>query len=156
VAVTRSATGIRFTFAASDIGGATAFAFAIDTLLGDPANKQVDAAPDQGEWSYDTVAPTVTGATFILRPAAAASSKGVKAGTTVSVTGVTLKLSNNTTAPPDSFSCTAKLAGKRLAPSGRCTWRIPKKAHGTMVVTVTISYGGDSSAFQTTIRVRKR
>jgi hypothetical protein len=156
VAVTRSATGIRFTFAASDIGGAAAFGFDIATLLGDPANKQFDAAPDQGEWSYDTTPPTVTGATFILTPAAATASKGVKAGTKISVTGVSLKLSNNDTASPDSFSCTATLAGKRLASSGHCTWRVPKKAHGTMVVTVTISYGGVSSVFRTTIPVHKR
>jgi mevalonate kinase len=57
---------------------------------------------------------------------------------------------------PDSLSCAAKLAGKKLKGSGAggCSWLIPKKTHGKkLVVTVNLEYQGQTETFSQTFKV---
>jgi hypothetical protein len=57
---------------------------------------------------------------------------------------------------PDSYACTAKLAGRPIAGRGKggCTWRLPKRSRGkTLVVSLTVVYEGATKTFSFPYRV---
>src|SRR4029079_13037943 len=114
---------------------------------------QSDDAPDNGNWNYSLAAngPHIKGLAYTLKPKAPRHAKpftfrptGVRVpndplgiGTQVGILAI---------APPDSYTCKARL-GTRTLPgrgTGKCTWTIPnKKTLGKkLLVTVTVSYQG--------------
>jgi hypothetical protein len=130
--------------------GTQSFDFGIGAVRGN----DVDIAPDTGVWSFpQSTKPSISFDSIIVSQKPLAPKAGRRFS--VSVTGA--KLSSGEVVKPDSYSCTAKLAGRALKGSGTggCSWALTKKARGKkLVVDVTISYQGVADTFEANYRVR--
>lgn len=154
VSVRSSSTSVTVSVNRSELGSTTAFNFWARTIQGDAR----DTAPELGAWNYSLQAggPDVQAALVQTQPSA-----GPRAGRPFTVTPVALRLPATGDASalmpkPERYSCTAKLAGKRLAGrgTGGCTFNVPKNAkRKALVVTVTVSYQGASKSFLFAYRV---
>jgi hypothetical protein len=102
-------------------------------------------------------APDVEPASFALPGIARviANVGAARAGRPITA-AVAVVLSDGSREPPTTLTCTARLRGRVLARSGRCTWRLPATASGaTLVVTVAATWEG-AAARPVTRRVRVR
>lgn len=151
--------GVIFSVNKSELGNTADFNFVATSA--DWANKKFDSAPDEGMFNYslDDGGPKILSITLATTPAA-----GPKAGKsfTVTPTGLTLPptdgVSTAATPQPESYTCSATLAGRTLVGTGTggCTFKIAKKKTKgkTLKVTVTVQYEGASKAFPYTFKVK--
>jgi hypothetical protein len=119
----------------SDLGRPTAFSFFVVAFRG----QDRDDAPDLGSWEYAPPNPAITAGTPSFAP------RQPRAGRTFAVPRVSLHLDDDTSLPPDYYSCRATIGGVRLAPSGSgsCSWTLPRTARGKrLVVVVTVGLSG--------------
>jgi hypothetical protein len=124
----------------SDLGATRGFTFAAFSAL-DSNDAAEDDAPDSGGWAYDLqLGPQLNTLAARFSPARP------RAGHVFRLAGTTARLDDGTAVKADSITCVATLNGKRLA--GRCSWRIPRNAHGKrLVVVLTVHYQGQSATF---------
>jgi hypothetical protein len=153
VHVFTSASTATFIVNKSELGNTDAFNFWVHAGDGDGA--AYDDAPNDGTFNYSLVAGGVAIQSVDVRTT---PQSGPKAGKpfTVAATGLHVPNSSNPVAP-ESYSCTAKLAGKTLRGTGAggCTFRLAKSARGKrLAVTVTVVYQGTSKATSLTFKVR--
>jgi len=147
VVVTKSAREVTFGLCACDLG-TQAFDFAVVGIRG----SDIDVAPDNGG-TYPIPEQTVTIKSFVYIPKPLFPKAGKRF--TLKPLGIRLAETNEVVVP-DSLSCTAKLAGKRLKGSGAggCSWVIPKTTRGKkLVVTVNVVYQGQTETFSQTFKV---
>jgi hypothetical protein len=134
-------------FCSCDIGTQT-FDFAVLGLRGD----DIDVAPDNGG-TYPIPAVAIEITSFVYAPKPLLP----KAGKRFTLQPLGIRLGTNEVVAPDSLTCTAKLAGKSLTGRGvgRCSWLLPKKSRGKkLVVTVNVTYQGQTESFSQTFKVR--
>jgi hypothetical protein len=157
--VALSSTGVLVTINRSELANTSQVNFWVMTLRGDGGPGNVDVAPDEGVWNYDLSAggPDIREVVVQTTPPA-----GPRVGRpfTVKVSGINLPQTNVSAAvQPESWKCTAKLAGRTLAGtvSGGCTFRIPKKKSKgkQLVVTVSVTHQGATKSIQLPYKVRK-
>jgi hypothetical protein len=127
----------------AELGNTTAFDFQVITAL--TTSDQHDVSPD-GDFQTFAVAPP-----HIASIAPGFSTLKPRAATTFRLKTVQLTLETDETAAAGSFSCKAKLAGKRLKGTGPggCTFKLPKTAKGKKLsVTITAApAGGKAQTF---------
>jgi hypothetical protein len=101
-----------------------------------PTKPDTDYAPDNGSYTYTLATPTLKSAAVTYQP-------GVpRAGRMFKVQRVAVVLSSGGPFPAQP-TCSATLAGKKLAAAGACTWRLPKNAKGkSLRVSVAATYAG--------------
>jgi hypothetical protein len=149
VVIVRSGSTLGIALCSCDLG-TQSFDFGLGAIRGN----DVDVAPDTGTWSFPQASkPSISFDSILVSQNPLMPKAGKRF--TVSVTGA--KLGTGEVVSPDSYSCTAKLAGHALKGSGTggCSWALAKKARGKkLVVDVTISYQGASDMFEATYRVR--
>jgi hypothetical protein len=159
VGVSGGSAGITISVNRSELGNTSQLNFWAVTIAGDGAAGKVDLAPDAGLWNYDLAAagPDIREVALKTVPSA-----GPRVGKqfSLTVTGIKLPQTNASEAIlPESSTCTATLAGKKLAGIGTngCTFRIPKKRSKgkTLLVTVTVVYQGATKFVQVPFRVKK-
>ena len=125
----------------SELGGTKGFTFKTFSAL-DSNDAAEDLAPDSGDWAYDLVALAPQLDTLAARFSPARP----RAGHVFRLTATTVRLEDGSIVKAEAITCRATLAGKRLA--GRCSWRIPKNAHGKrLAVYLTVSYHGETATF---------
>ena len=141
----------------SELSNTSQLNFGVVTVTGDGGSGNVDLAPDLGLWNYDLQAqgPDIKGIQVATKPSVPKARKTFA----VTVTGLQLTPTGNplASAQPESYSCTAKLAGRALAGSGQggCTFKLPKKARGkTLVVAVTVEYQGATKTVEFPFKVK--
>lgn len=149
VSVFSNPLGVTISVNRSELGNTNEFNFWVNSF--DAATKQRDEAPDDGTWNYSLQAGGVNIQTLLLltKPGL-----GPKAGRPFTVLPAGLRVPNSGAVAvlpqPESYTCTAKLAGKRLVGAGRggCTWKLGKKARGKrLAVAVTVTYQGTTKTF---------
>ena len=150
--------GLTITVDASELGGTTGFNFWLRTIDGEYAAGRYDDAPDDGTWNYVLAAggPEIQSVLVATTPTV-----GPRAGRLFTVTPIGLRLPPNGATisilpHPDSYVCRTVLAGSTLSGTGtgRCTWRVPKKARGkSIAVTLTVTYQGATKAVRFVYRV---
>jgi hypothetical protein len=152
VSVRRSSTAYTISVNRSELGNTAGLNFWVRTMSGDPSAGQFDDAPDDGVWNYTLAAngPDITAALVQPTPPLPKAGKLF----TLSVTGlkVTGETDGSAALPkPDSYTCTATVAGKRVQGLGTngCSWKLPKKhVKGKLLaVTVNVVYEGATKAF---------
>jgi hypothetical protein len=145
--VSRSARGVTAGFCTCDIGTQT-FDFAVASLRGN----DIDVAPDTGG-TFPIPEHAITIQSFLYSPKPLLP----KAGKRFSLKPLGIRLAEtNEVVVPDSLACTAKLAGKVLKGTGvgGCSWLLPKKARTKkLVVSVNVSYQGETETFTQTFKV---
>ena len=128
---------LTFTLTLSDIG-VTHFDFIVGALSAD----DIDAAPEEGAFSYPQAPakPTITGITLAMK------ALFPKAGKTLNVApSVQLRLSTDEIVGPDSLTCTLTNKGKRIQPVGDCSWKLAKTLKGkTLTLKLTAGYQGET------------
>jgi hypothetical protein len=147
MAIGRQAGKVAVIFCSCDIGTQT-FDFAVLGVRGD----DLDVAPDNGG-TYPIPAAAIEITSFVYAPKPLLP----KAGKRFKLEPLGIRLGTNEVVAPDSLSCSAKLAGKSLKGSGvgGCSWLLPKKSRGKkLVVTVNVTYQGQSETFSQTFKVR--
>ncbi|MDX6510689.1 MAG: hypothetical protein QOE36_193 [Gaiellaceae bacterium] len=158
VHVTSGTSGVGITVNKSELGNTTGFnLWAIS--LGADGTSDRDLAPDTGAWNYSLAAggPDIRDVRVTTAPA-----RGPVAGHRFTLTPESLQLPAhgglNEFPKPDSYTCSAKLRGKTIVGTGAggCTWKLPKKARGLLVVTLTVGYQGAKKSVPFTYRVAKR
>jgi hypothetical protein len=130
--------------------GTQAFDFTVASIRGE----DVDVAPDTAPVSFPVQENAVSIESLLVAPKPLRPTAGKRF--TVSIAGVRLGGSNEVVAP-DTYSCSATLAGRALKGKGvgGCSWLLPKKARGKkLIVSVNVSYHGDSETFSQTYKVR--
>jgi hypothetical protein len=101
-----------------------------------PTKPDTDYAPDSGAYTYTLATPTLKRAAVTYTPAVP------RAGTVFKVQRVSVTLSTGGTFPATT-ACNATLAGKKLATTAACTWKLPKNAKGKAFrVSVAATYAG--------------
>jgi hypothetical protein len=146
VVVGRTAGALAIAFCSCDLG-TQSFNFGVGAVRGN----DVDIAPDNGVWSFPQPLTAISFASILVSPLVP------KAGKRFTVTVMGAKLDSDEIVMPDSYSCTATLAGRVLKGSGTggCSWALPKKARGKkLVVDATVSYKGASDTFEASYKVR--
>jgi hypothetical protein len=157
----------------SELGNTSGVNFWVRSATGDPSAGQFDDAPDDGVWNYTLAANGPDIQSAVIQPTPLLP----KAGQLFTVSALGLKVTGETdgtpsTLPkPDSFTCTATLAGKPLQATGTsgCSWQIPKtlvrpkgkpKAKAkvkevgmVLTVTVNVTYEGVTKSFPYTFQV---
>ncbi len=136
-------------FNRSAIGGVATFNFWILATEGDEEGAPYDVAPDGDAIYTFPRAATITGVTA---PAAALLPKS---GTTYSVRGIRLLLSNGLLVAPAKLTCTLKHRGAALKPlAGGCRWALSKTLKGkTLQLTFRATYGGQTVSRTLSVRV---
>jgi hypothetical protein len=159
VRVTAGSSGYAISVNRSELSNTSQVNFVAMTLTGDGGDGKSDLAPDDGLWNYDLAAGGPDIREILLQ---AAPANGPRAGKkfAVAVTGIRLPQTNVTdTVQPESYSCTATLAGRQLAGTGTggCTYAIPKKkSRGKqLVVKVSVVYEGVTKTQTLSYRVKK-
>jgi len=147
----------------SELGNTTDFNFTVTafnmTIAGGTTTIGLDAAPDDGAFNFSIEAngPQINSVDVKTAPSA-----GPRAGKAFVVSPTALHLPPDarltpTTILPESYSCTAKLAAKKLAGTGTggCTFKIPKKKSKgkKLAVQLTVNYGGATKIVPLTFRV---
>jgi hypothetical protein len=140
----------------SALGNTSSFNFVASTLFVFGSTR--DYAPNDGAYNYTLEAdgPRIDSVDMRTTP-----SSGPAAGRRFVVTPTGLKLppDGRTTATPpapESYSCTAKVAGRTIAGNGtgRCTFAIPRKARGKrLMVLLIVNYQGATKRFPFTFKV---
>jgi hypothetical protein len=147
MAIGRQAGKVAVIFCSCDIGTQT-FDFAVLGVRGN----DVDVAPDNGgTFPIPAVAIEITSFVYSPKPLLP------KAGKRFTIQPLGIRLGTNEVVAPDSLGCSAKLAGKSLKGRGvgGCSWLLPKKSRGKkLVVSVNVTYGGQSETFSQTFKVR--
>lgn len=138
----------------TELGNTSGFRFWARTVQGEAR----DTAPDTGQWNYSLAAggPDVQAVVLRMQPSGAP-----KAGKRLTVTPARLLLPDSgepaeMVSRPESYRCSAKLAGKQLPGrgTGRCTLTIPKTAKGKrLTVAITVVYQGVAKTFTFSRRV---
>lgn len=127
----------------NQIGGVSAFDFAVATVRGPNDALILDVAPDTGTWRYQLMfTPVITSVVKQFRPVEPS------AGHTFTATA-RVTLASGETVAATGVRCTAQLAGKPLRGTGAggCSFRIPKDAKGKrLVITLTVSYNDATPA----------
>lgn len=78
-----------------------------------------------------------------------------RAGRSFSVRAVTLTLSDGGRVRPTTLTASASIAGKRVAPSGPLTWRLPRTSTGaSLLVAIRASYGEARATRTVRLRIR--
>lgn len=134
-------------FCSCDIGTQT-FDFAVLGVRGD----DIDVAPDNGG-TYPIPAVAIEITSFVYAPKPLLP----KAGKRFTLKPLGIRLGTNEVVAPDTLTCVAKLAGKSLKGTGvgGCSWLLPKKSRGKkLVVTLSVTYQGQSETFSQTFKVR--
>jgi hypothetical protein len=160
VRVTAGSSGFAVSVNKSELSNTSQVNFVAMSLAGDGGDGKMDLAPDDGLWNYDLAAggPDIRDIVVETSPA---SGPRVGKKFAVAVTGLRLPQTNtNDAAQPESYTCTATLAGRPLAgrEPGGCTFAIPKKkaTRGkTLVVNVTVAYQGVTKIQTLSFRVKK-
>jgi len=155
VRVNTASTGVTITVNRTELGNTNQVNFWTRTRTAGGGEGNEDTAPDDGLWNYDLNAggPDIQGVTITTKPAF-----GPKAGKrfAIEIAGLKLPPSDQPVSilpQPESTTCAATLAGRRLAGSG-CSWKLPKKARGkSLVVSVTVTYQGASKTIPFNFRV---
>jgi hypothetical protein len=143
--VARAPGKVTLAFCSCDVG-TQSFNFAVVGFRGN----DIDVAPDAGA---TFPIPAIEIQSFIYTPKPLSPKAGKRF--TLKPLGIRLGGSNEVVLP-DSLSCTAKLAGKSLEGTGvdGCSWLLPKKGRGKkLVVSVNVSYQGETETFTQTFRV---
>jgi hypothetical protein len=157
VRVFSNRTGVTISVNKSELGNTEAFTFWAQTRAGAVEARQSDIAPENGEWHYAlaTGGPKIEGVLVTTKPVF-----GPKAGAAFTVVPAGLRLpeaARQLVAPqPESYRCTAKLAGKALrgTGAGACTWKLDRKAKGkALVVQLTVVFQGTTATFRLPYRV---
>jgi hypothetical protein len=143
-----SSAGMLVSVNRSELGNTSGFRFWAQTVQGDAR----DTAPDTGLWNYSLAAggPDVQAVLVRTQPSGAP-----RAGKRFTLKPVGLQLPDfgepaAKLPRPESYRCSAKLAGKQLAGrgTGRCTPTIPKTAKGKrLTVALTVVYQGVTKTF---------
>jgi hypothetical protein len=143
----------------SELGNTQGFSFWAATAQSPESEGPGDMAPDAGLWNYSLQAngPDIQG--IMLQPTPLVP----RAGKVFTVKPMGLRLPAAAESPalvpvPESYSCTARLAGKPIVGRGvgRCTWQLPKTARGKkLAVIVTVNYEGATASFPFTFPVAK-
>jgi hypothetical protein len=159
VRVNTDSSGVTISVNRSELGNTGAFNFWVRTRLGTDDPAALDDAPNDGTWNYTLTAggPEIRGVLVSTKPAL-----GPVAAKPFVVTPVGLRLPPSDTgvsilSHPDTYACTARLAGRLLAGygQGRCSWRLPKTARAKrLVVSLTVTYQG--ARLTTTLPYRVR
>jgi hypothetical protein len=158
VRVSSGSSGITVSVNRSELSNTSQVNFWAMTLVGDGGAGKMDVAPDDGLWNYDLAAggPDIREIVVQTTPAS-----GPRAGKkfAVAVTGLRLPQTDTSeAAQPESYSCTATLAGRKLAGTGTggCTFAIPKKkTRGKMLtVNVAVAYQGVTKTQTLSFRVK--
>jgi len=140
----------------SEVGNSSQINFWVLTMAAGGGDGKSDEAPADGVWNFDLQAggPAIQDVQLQAKPAAPKHGKAF----TVSVTGLTLPQTGAKDTPqPESYSCTATLAGRPLAGGGAngCTFKLNKKSRGKkLVVTVTVKYEGVTKTVTRTYKVK--
>jgi hypothetical protein len=150
----------------ADLGGSTAFDFAVATVAGASTGTPIiDVAPDQNVWTYEL--PVSPPPPAPVQPPATAPAKRVVlsgmsalftsahpvAGKRFAVKDAVVRVRGGGTVPADRATCKATLGGKPLA--GGCAWKLPAKSHGkTLRVVVTGVYQGAKATRTYTFKVK--
>lgn len=143
--VTRAAGKLTVGFCSCDIASQN-FDFAVIGARGN----DIDVAPDVGG---TFPVPAVEIKSFVYSPKPLLPKAGKRF--TLQPLGIRIGPENEVVAP-ESLACSAKLAGKALKGSGTggCSWLLPKKSKGKkLVVSVTITYQGQTQTFSQTFKV---
>lgn len=157
VNVSSSPRGVTISINRSELGNTTGFNFWTRSILGEFLAGEHDDAPDDGTWNYflEAGGPRIDSVLVATNPGL-----GPKAGKPFTVTPAGLRIPNTGAPPilpqPDSYRCAATLAGKPVvgAGTGRCTWKVPKKARGKQVrVVLTVTYQGATKSISLMYRV---
>jgi hypothetical protein len=156
VTISGGGSGVLISVNKGELGNTSAFNFSVGTYNG--ATRERDRAPDDGMFSYSLAdgGPPIGAVDLRTTPSA-----GPKAGRPFVLTPTGLALppngaSNPSHPAPESYSCTAKLAGRALAGIGvgGCTFRPGMKTRGkALAVLVTVSYEGATKSFPFTWKV---
>ena len=159
VGIRTDSTSVTISVNRSELGNTAGLNFWVRTRLGTEDPAAVDDAPDDGMWNYTLAAggPEIRGVLVSSKPGF-----GPVAGKPFVVIPAGLRLPPSDTGisllpGPESYSCTARLAGRAIAGygTGRCSWRIPKTARGKrLVVSLTVAYQGSRSTTSLSYRVR--
>jgi hypothetical protein len=147
--------GITIVVNRSELGNTNEFDFWVRSGKGDAGPGAYDDAPDDGTYNYSLAVGGVDIRDVVVQTVPAAGPHAGKSFT-LSATGVAVG-NDASTVEPDSYTCTAVLGGRKVVGSGtgRCTFRIPKKARGKrLVVTVTAVYEGTAKATRLVFKVR--
>jgi hypothetical protein len=114
-----------------------------------PTKPDTDYAPDNGAYTYTLATPTLTRSAVTYTPAVP------QAGKVFKVQRVSVTLSSGGTFPAQP-TCAATLAGKKLAATSACTWKLPRNSKGkTFHVSVAATYAGTTFKLPArTFRVR--
>jgi hypothetical protein len=162
--------GLQVRINASELGGTTRFNFnsvvltgvVVDQNTGDTDFSKAigDAAPDPGHglWNYQVR----VGALRLAVKSFALSPSRPRAGSTFTASMVATRSDTGATLAGGQVSCTAAVAGKRLAArvhrfsggKARCAWQIPRAARGQKIRgTVTVVFEGRrvSRSFSATV-----
>jgi hypothetical protein len=135
---------LTFTLTLSDLG-TTSFDFVVATVHED----DVDVAPEDGVFTYPQAPakPTIKG---IMVNATALFPK---AGKTLTIPKVQLRLSTDEIVSADSVTCTLSYKGTQLAPVRACTWKLPKALKGkSLKLKLTAAYQGETSTLTLPIK----
>jgi hypothetical protein len=153
ISVSATPSGASATINKADLGGASSFRFWLESQKASSSGSGLEAWDVAGPYTYT---PTSVAKVLVtLKPPAAA--KGIHPGTSFSIMAASVRLSDGTTASADPVSCTATVGSKSLPSAGTCAWKVPKSAGGKkVVVTVTVSYGGESYGTRLSLRVLKK
>ncbi len=110
-------------------------------------NGATDLLPDSG--TSEVALPVLAGIRYAVNQPVAGRRFQVL------VRGVHLLANPQAVQTPQSVTCSATLAGKRLALTGHCLWRIPVTAHGQkLMLSIAAGYAGTKATFTHTFTVR--
>lgn len=126
---------ITFTLTLSDIGSVSTFDFVVASSHG----SDLDSAPSDGNFTFPqpVAAPTIRS---IVIPAAKLLPK---AGATLAIPTVQVRLSTDQIVTADSLTCTLKYKGHAVPSSGSCAWKIPKSYRKkSLTLTLVAGYRG--------------
>jgi len=154
VRVRSSRTNVTISVNRSELGNASAVNFWVRTRLG-AEGPQFDDAPNDGTWNYTVAArgPTIQSVRVVTTPA-----RGPTAGRrfVVQVNGVRVPGAVPEFARPQSFRCSARIAGRAIRGTGTggCTFQIPRNARRKqLVLALTVTHQGTTTSFRATYRV---
>lgn len=137
---------LTFTVTKADVGSPATFDFYAVSVHG---NDEDDAPNGNTIFTWPAAAPTIV---KVLVPAATLTPH---AGKLLTVSGVSVQMSDQTTVAPSSLTCSLTLAGRGLAKTGACSWRIPKKAKGrTVLLKLVIAVGSQHVTRTFALKVR--
>jgi len=135
---------LTFTLTLSDLA-TTGFDFIVAAVH----DNDIDLAPDDGRSTYPeadakpTIQAVMVNATALLP----------KAGKTLSIPSLQLRLSTDQIVSSDSLTCTLTYKGTQLQPVRNCTWKLPKTLKGKkLTLKMTATYQGETQTVTLPVR----